>query len=66
MNRREDIQPTISMNQLTSWGLRRHVLMEQIKDIHLQEIAEPSKDAKNEIIKEWFKIKQINSKLTTK
>ncbi|MBO8206670.1 hypothetical protein HA149_06290 [Prochlorococcus marinus XMU1406] len=52
---------TISINQLSKWGLLRQIKFEEIIDLNLKSIPEPNEAEIKEKIQEWCKINQIQS-----
>ena len=54
-------QQTISISQLSKWGLLRQIKLEEIIDLNVNNIPEPNEAELKEEIKEWCKIKQFKS-----
>ena len=50
---------TISIKQLSTWGLLRQIKLEEIIDLKLRSIPEPNEAELEEKIQEWCKIKQL-------
>lgn len=55
-------QETISINQLSKWGLFRQIKSEEMVDISLKSTPWPTDSELKEIIEEWCKMKQIKTK----
>lgn len=54
-------QETISINQLSKWGLFRQIKIEEIIDLHLKSIPEPNENELKVTIQNWCIIKQIKT-----
>ena len=59
--KKEDLL-NISLNEITRWGVRRQVIMEQIVDSALKNSEYPKPNQIEEIIKFWCQNKQIRNK----
>mgnify|MGYP001321998688 CR=1 FL=1 len=53
---------SISINKISKWGLLRQIKLEEMIDLNLKSIPDPTDAELKETIEEWCKIKKITSK----